>query len=294
MPVEEGTLAPGSKPFSQSRFTSINGVKIHYCEWQPVDKACIGNIMLIHGFSGSSYSWRKNIDALVQAGYHVVAPDVPPFGYSGKDEGVNHSASANALLLWELAHQLAPNSSWALMGHSMGASVAGAMAAVHPREVKKVILVDGPFTRSKKTEEFNFTGKLVACGPVKRLAEVVAKINFYNYAKFNDLLTSAYGCRPDSEDVVNYLAPFKIKGMASAILEMGKYGEVLELNPDSIASPVLVVWGKEDAWIPLETGKKFMKQFPRFEMRIFENAGHCPMETKSDSFNRTVLDFLKR
>lgn len=56
---------------------SVDGMLIHY--------ECAGEgipIVLIHGFGGSTYSWRFNLEPLAKAGYRVCALDLPGFGYS--------------------------------------------------------------------------------------------------------------------------------------------------------------------------------------------------------------------
>lgn len=289
--IQEFTPENNFKPFPESHFVKIEGIKIHYREWITASDSAKGNVLLIHGFSGSTFSWRKNIDTLVHAGYHVVAVDVPPFGFSSREKKVNHSVSANALLLWKLADSL-NNKQWIIAGHSMGASIAGAMAAMHPDKTAKLILVDGTFGDVEKSNKVNFLGWLVSTGPVKRLAEVIAKKKFYNYEKFKELLTSAYAKEPDSLAIVGYLEPFKIKRTASAILELSRSKEIQSLKLSDITGPILVVWGSKDTWIPIEAWRNFIKKYPSAKFEVIEGAGHCSMETNSNEFNKLMINFI--
>jgi len=291
--VQENIPNDSFKPFPESHFVKVEGVRIHYREWIPAMDSSKGNVLLIHGFSGSTFSWRKNIDTLLHSGYRVVAADVPPFGYSSKEKKINHSTTANAQLLWKLADSLS-SSSWIIAGHSMGASIAGAMAAMRPDKTKKLILVDGSFDDVEKSNRVSFLGWLVSTGPVKRLAEVIAKKRFYNYAKFKELLTSAYAKAPDSLSVVGYLEPFKIKRSASAILELSRSKEIRSLFINDIRSPVLVIWGSKDSWIPIDAGRKFIKDHPSAKLEVIEGAGHCSMETDPNDFNKRMIDFINK
>ena len=61
------------------RAVTANGIRLHLAESGPADGPCI---ILCHGFPESWYSWRHQLKALGEAGYHVVAPDMRGFGRS--------------------------------------------------------------------------------------------------------------------------------------------------------------------------------------------------------------------
>jgi pimeloyl-ACP methyl ester carboxylesterase len=281
------------KPFPESHFTMIDSVLIHYRVWNASNPQPKGKVLLIHGFAGSTFCWRNNVDALLNAGYNVVAVDVPPYGYSSRKENVNHSTTANAKLLWELLDKL-NNGSWIIAGHSMGAGIAGAMAAMNPSKTKKLILVDGPFFNIKKSEHKSIAGHILSSAPVKYLTEIMAKYYFYNCDKFQELLASGYSQEPDSAAVAGYLAPFRVKRSASAILELLRAREIQSLSVNDIKSPVLVIWGNKDTWIPIQAGKNFIQQHPSADFKVIEEAGHCCMETHPEEFNKLVLEFIDK
>ena len=290
--IPQYALAKGARPFPESKFAVIHGHTIHYREWNSTSDSAIGNIILIHGFSGSTFSWRKNITALLEAGYNILIPDIPPFGFSTKDPNANYSVGANAALVWKLAEVLHPGFRWTLVGHSMGASIAGAMAALKPSQTNKVVFVDGIFDGIHKTTGLNLTGYLLSSGPVKQLAEVLGKYQLYNYKTFEKLLQSAYSKKPDSLDVVGYLRPFKLNGIAGGILAMSNSEEISSLSSNAIISPVLIIWGKFDDWLPLRKWSPLFKNYPTAELKIIDGAGHCPMETNANQFNSLLLKFI--
>lgn len=289
-PVKGEVLNVSSKPYEQSRYAKINDIYIHYREWKSNVDSVRGNVLLIHGFSGSTFSWRNNVDTLVHSGYNVVAVDVPPFGYSSREE-ISHSISFNSMLIWKLLDSL-NDEKWIVVGHSMGAAVAGGMAAMRPKRTQKVVFVDGVFYGTKLDQQPSLFGRMLSSGPVKRLVEFISWRWVYNYSKFNDLLYSAYSKQPDSLAVQGYLEPFKIKGSASAILDLTKSIEVQNLEVDSIKSPVLVIWGDKDSWIPIEAGMKFHEKYPKTEMKVIKGAGHCSMESNAIEFNSMLVNFI--
>ncbi|MEI6817615.1 MAG: alpha/beta hydrolase, partial [Bacteroidota bacterium] len=282
-----------SKPFAESHFAKVDGVLIHFREWKPAKENGKGSILLVNGFAGSTFSWRRNIDTLVSSGYHVVAVDVPPFGYSSKQKNVNHSTTSNAQMIWKLADSLSSDS-WILAGHSMGASIVGAMAAMNPERTAKVVFVDGLFSNTEQSTGPSIGGWAMASGPVKQLAEVVAGNYYYNYPRFKKLLASAYSQEPDSAAVMGYLEPFKIKRTTSAILELSRAWEIKTLSFSAIKAPVLIIWGSKDTWIPIENAHRFIEKYPSVQLKIIDGAGHCSMETHPAIFNGLLLDFLNK
>ncbi len=59
------------------RTVKTNGIKLHIVEQGegPV-------VLMLHGFPESWYSWRHQLPALAEAGYHAVAPDIRGYGKS--------------------------------------------------------------------------------------------------------------------------------------------------------------------------------------------------------------------
>jgi pimeloyl-ACP methyl ester carboxylesterase len=56
--------------------------------------------------------------------------------------------------------------------------------------------------------------------------------------------------------------------------------------------PVLVVWGKQDALIPVEYGAGLAAEFPRADLVVLDGCGHVPIADCPEAFDRAVLPFL--
>lgn len=276
-------------PFSNSHVMKINNELIHYRKYVATGDSIKGNILLIHGFCGSTFSWRKNADTLAANGYNVIAVDLPGFGYSDRTPGINHSASFNAQLLWQLLDTI-HQGNWILAGHSMGAGTALAMASLRPQKTVKLILVDGAYSNNRGSS--GVLGHLLTSGPVKRWAEVLGHRYFFNTTKIHQLLSSAYSSEPDSEAVNGYLAPLMLKNTASDILDLATSKEINTVNFESLKMPVLSVWGKDDKWVPYDKSQKYLEPLTALKTVMLDSAGHCPMETQSAAFNINLLTFL--
>jgi pimeloyl-ACP methyl ester carboxylesterase len=56
--------------------------------------------------------------------------------------------------------------------------------------------------------------------------------------------------------------------------------------------PVLIMWGKNDNWIPLSNGERLAEAIPGSKLKVFENAGHVPMEEIPTETVSEYLSFL--
>lgn len=291
--VESKELGAKEKPFSNSCFITVRKTKIHYRVWAPKGKAT-HKVFLIHGFSGSTFSYRKNIDTLVSLGALVVAMDLPAFGYSDKSDTADYSLNNTFLAINKITalYDTACNERFIFVGHSMGASVAGVYASNYPKNVKALILIDGvPFNGGSTNA---FLRGILSYPPLLRLANVLTKHYFAKPLRFKELVSSAYNQPANDEAANGYLLPFTYKNSGSAIFKMATANTALVFNKNVFKkTPLLIIWGKNDTWLPLSMCTNFTKKFAQAKTYLVNFAGHCPMETKPTEVNNIIAGFLK-
>jgi hypothetical protein len=96
LPVNQQKVDFKNPPFAESKFMSIDGKRWHYRQFEPSDSAR-GTMILVHGFSGSTFSWRKNQQVFADSGYRVISVDLPAFGFSEKDKNLMLSSVLNSI-----------------------------------------------------------------------------------------------------------------------------------------------------------------------------------------------------
>src|SRR3990172_12332306 len=116
-------------------FVDIDGVRVHYVEAGRGDP-----VVLIHGWNGSTFSYRHTIPELAQ-NHRVVALDLLGFGYSGRPARADYSVTAQVRLVAGLMDRLDIPSA-VVAGHSMGGGIAMRLALSHPERVERLVLVD--------------------------------------------------------------------------------------------------------------------------------------------------------
>ena len=56
--------------------------------------------------------------------------------------------------------------------------------------------------------------------------------------------------------------------------------------------PTRMVWGRDDAIVPLECGELYQKAIKGSDLVVIDNCGHSPQVEKPDEFIKTSLEFL--
>ena len=122
------------------RFVTANGIRIHLAE------AGSGPLVLMcHGFPESWYSWRHQMGALANAGFHVLAPDMRGYGQTDRP------AQVEAYDIFQLAGDLVGivnalgEEPTVIVGHDWGAWIAQRAALLRPDLFHAVALLSVPF-----------------------------------------------------------------------------------------------------------------------------------------------------
>lgn len=282
-----------TKPFSNSYFIYSNNAFVHFRIFVP--EKIKHKIILFHGFSGSTFSFRKNMDSLLAAGALIVAPDMPAFGYSDKRAEANYTDTCFISAIHKVITILdskikTPESKWIVGGHSMGSSCVFKYASLYPNRIEKLIFIDG-FFFGTGSSVFSF---ILKYPPLLKWADVILFKHLLNFKTFEELLNSAYSLKPQKTDVEGYLSPFTIENSGSSVFRWTDAGRYLECDFQKINNiKTLIIWGENDNWVPLNNSKMFNEKFNNCKLEIIKTAGHCPMETQPGLVNKLLVGFIK-
>ena len=282
------------RPYENSRVRNVSGIYLHYRLWKPETDEIKGQLLLVHGLGGSTFSWRQQIKPLKEAGFLIAAVDLPAFGYSDRQRDLKHTPENRASWLWELLEtlestgEISSGKNWHLAGHSMGGGVVTAMAHQRPERADSLILAAAALERSDTPGNSWLEYSLIRSGFQFVLRQILFRERVIARA-----LSSAYGRSPAPEELEAYLEPLKLAGTAAAWLDVTRTVENFPREKvEEINLPVLLLWGEEDSWVELEDGKEYADFFPNSTFITIEEAAHLPMETHPEEFNRHLLDWL--
>jgi len=286
-----------SKPFDNSSFLTVDSVRFHIRVWNGYLTKPTGKVLMVHGFCGSTFAWRKNCDTLAALNFKVVTVDLPGFGYSERNVKINQSQSNRARLLWDLLKQIDGDDTtgWNIIGHSMGGGTVEAMALMQPKRTKTVTIIDGMVFKKNG----NLKGAFITMSRWKKANKIFvsyAKNNILKDRNLRRLLRKAYGYIPDSAIIEAYTKPLRIEGTAESIISVfSNADEICKLNASGLASlPVMLIWGKKDRIIGLSQGKKLKRAVPSIDLKVIPDAKHMAMETNPALFNNYLVVFLEK
>ena len=308
------------QPFENSRFEQLDGVRWHYQITEPDPLLPFrGNVLLVHGFVSSSNSWRYTVAWLAALGYRAVTVDTPPFGFSGRREGQNHSPSNRARLLWILADRIAAREGWQgygvgeeawyIIGHSMGCSAVGAMVALEPHRVRKLVFTGGrmrphavagdgggawyPTFPLRINTSRTVPRWLFRALPYKRIGEVFARAMMH--PRFiRRIVRRSYGYYPDASIVREYVRHLNQEGVVRGMVDLvANSPETESYTIEPLRNiPLLIVWGNRDPVVPIAVGRIVHRSLPHSRFVVIDGAAHCPMETHCEAYQAAVKAFL--
>ena len=272
-------------PDIHDHFVTINEVKYHYTEYPGPGQ----DVFLLHGFASSTYTWEKVAPILQARGYHVWALDMKGFGWSDKPENADYSP-------WQLMKEV---NAWmdkvgiegvVFVGNSLGGAIAWNMALVHPDKVKKLVLIDaGGFM-----QEMPFPVRLAGLPG----ASAVARL-FLGRWIIQDMLKQVYFAPASitAEQIDAYYNRLRTENALGALAALGRSVSTISSEEYAVRIPeiqvdTLIIWGRDDAWIPLQDGFKFKEALPNATLEIIPFCGHIPQEEKPEETARLIIDFL--
>jgi len=267
------------------QFLRIGGQLVH------VEMAGEGPpLLLIHGFGGSTYSWRLVMPRLAQS-FRVVAVDLSGFGYTERPtEDSRYTREAQGDLILGVMDALGFPSAH-LMGHSYGGGISLWLAWKHPERVRSLVLIDS----SAPTYAYDRRSRVAALRPLASLYVRTLALRTANVRRalrrsfYDDSLVTP-------ELIAAYLDRLRIEGVTDAFhgLTAPVEGPVERVRLEDIQAPALVLWGAEDPLISVESGRRAVARMKNAEFVVLEKIGHVPMEEAPEAVLGLALPFLER
>ncbi|MEQ1806887.1 MAG: alpha/beta hydrolase [Burkholderiaceae bacterium] len=231
-------------------------------------------LLLVHGLGQNGFTdWLPLLPHLAQR-YHVIALDLPGFGYSGAPSG-KYSPSNYARLLHALLTRHAKQGVIAV-GHSMGAAVVLRLASLHPELVSKLILVDAAGILHRTAfAKHNASLPLAASSLPQLLKEPVARA-----AELGNTLVERIFGMPDLTRVLkesDLAWELLLRNRANTNAALALMDEDFSAAVHALQQPTQIIWGEADKVAPLRTGQLLARRLPRAELQSLPGVGHTPM-----------------
>ena len=277
------------------RFLSVNGLKLFYRE---AGSPTAPVILLLHGFPTSSHMFRDLIPAL-SARYHVIAPDLPGFGYSELPSRDKFTYTFDALAgVMQGFIDMLGLKRFALYVFDYGAPVGYRLAVANPEKISGIVSQNGNAYAEGLSSGWEPLRKYwddpSAANREALKAMVAADFTRFQYVEGVDdpsrIAPEAYGLdqyfldRPGSVDVQLDL--------------MLDYRNNLRLYPVWQAyfrehrPRLLAVWGDRDPFFLPPGAEAYKRDNPNAIVKFYPT-GHFALETHGAEIAEDILSFLE-
>lgn len=256
-------------------------------------------ILLLHGFPTSSHMFRNLVPALADR-YHVVAPDLPGFGFSdAPDRKVFSYSFENLAKVMDGFTQAIGLENYAIYVFNYGAPVGLRMALAHPERITAVISQNGNAYEAGLSEGWNPIQKYWKEPTAENRAALRAflkpeatKWQYVHGVQDEALvapeayaLDSALLARPGNDEIQLDL----FLDYASNVALYPKFQEYFRVK----RPPILAVWGKNDPFFLPPGAEAFKRDNPNAEVHLYDT-GHFALETHVNQIAAVIRDFLGR
>lgn len=245
-------------------------------------------VIMLHG-SGPGVSatanWQYNIGALADR-FHVLAPDIVGFGATERPEDIVYSLRSWTDHIWAFldAHGIERT---AVVGNSLGGRIALQMVTDHPERVSRMVLMGSPG---------------VGMTPTDGLAALRAYEP--SHEAMRDLLRTYFAVDPalitDELVEIRYQASIAdgayeaYRAMFSDPRHKGSELGITAEEVRAIATPTLLVHGREDKVVPLAVSVTMLDLLPNADLHVFSRCGHWTQIERAAEFSALVADYLER
>ena len=274
----------------------VDGSKIFYRE---AGSKTAPTILLLHGFPTSSHMFRNLIPALADR-YHVVAPDLPGFGFSDAPDRnrFRYTFEHLAEVIGKFTQTIGLDR-FAIYIFDYGAPVGLRMALAHPERITAIISQNGNAYEEGLSQGWN---------PIQKYWKEATK---ENRAALRDFLTPEatksqylYGVLDET-----LVAPETYQLDSALLARTGNDEIQLDLFLDYASNvalypkfqeyfrakqpPLLAVWGKSDPFFLPPGAEAYKRDFPDAEVHFYDT-GHFALETHHQEIAAAIRDFLGR
>ena len=254
------------------------GITIHF---QDLNRHGSPGVLLLHGLGANCESWQLQTPALVDAGYHVIVPDMRGFGKSSYPGGQNNPKIMASDMV-KLVESLSLGK-FHLVGVSLGGTVALEVVFARPDWVKSLVITNS-FAKLRPR-----------------------KISLWLFYFIRLFLVHLIGIETQAEFVAERLFPKP----EQALLRNSFKEQICQSNPSGyrstmrslaffdaradakeIQTPTFVITGENDTVVPPRSQTELARLIPGSQQKIIRDSGHAVTVEKPDRYNQLLLEFL--
>lgn len=244
-------------------------------------------VVLLHGTPFSSYEWHRILPVLARH-RRVYVYDMPGYGQSEKREGQDVSLGAQTEVFADLLAHWGLNTP-AVVAHDFGGAIALRAHLLKGVDYERLLLVDpvaarpwgSPFVQHVREHEAAFAGVP----------------DYLQSAIVSAYIRSAIRRSISDEELEPYVVPWTGESGKPALYRQiaqmdQRYTDEIEPQLGSLRCPTALLWGEDDAWIPVEHGRTLAQRLGVENFEIVPRAGHLVQEDAPEAIVAAAYRFL--
>lgn len=247
-------------------------------------------MVMVHGFGVSGVTWRP-ITPLLAGSFRCHAIDLPGHGRSHAPSAFNFTLEEHVAALQEYVID-SDLENVVLVGHSLGGTISTLSLIIgsedYRRRIAALCIIDGvcypialPFFLW--IPRVPIIGELaIDCIPAEVQVTRTIRACFFDHSKI------------DERQVRDYARDLKNADVRHAILQTAKNIDQVRLQAyveriRDIRKPALLIWGRNDNFVPLLHGKRLNRDLTNSELVVLDRCGHMPQEERPEQTAYSIL-----
>ena len=274
----------------------VSGIKIFY---RQAGNPHAPTVLLLHGFPTSSHMFRNLIPQLM-GDYHVIAPDLPGFGFSDAPDhkGFQYTFDHVAEVMGDFVEQIGLKK-FAVYVFDYGAPTGFRIALRYPDRIAALITQNGNAYVEGLSKDWAPIQDYWA-NPTKKNRDVLRSLSTLETTRwqyYHGVTNPEERIAPEAilHDQTLLDRPQSAEIQLDLICD---YKSNIDLYPKfqeffrKYQPPTLAVWGKNDPFFLPAGAEAFQRDNPKAKV-VFYDTGHFALETHADEIGQEILTFLK-
>lgn len=261
----------------KEKWYKYNSIDIRYDEYSPINKSNV-SIVLFHGVGGNGRLLSFIAVPFVKAGYNVICPDLPGYGYTKVDDNYDYSTWIE-VGTFVAKKELEKERKLFIFGLSAGGMLAYNVVC-QIKEVKGLIVTNILDNRYQIVKDYSAKNKFHSRVGIKILATLP---NFLQKIKIPVKEVANTRTIVNQKDLLRIMLKDKVGSGSSVSIKflVTMMNFIPKIEPEEFnICPVLMVHPENDQWTPVEISKLFFDKIKSTKKTvILDNAGHYPIES---------------
>ncbi len=252
-------------------------------------------VVLFHGTAAWSQLWWRTSDALAASGFHVIALDLPPFGFS--DRPGTYTRRDQAARINEVLGALKTPPA-IIVGHSFGAGAATELVMRYPDRARGLVLVDAALgltgtpsdppaiLQPKWIREILVSLTITNPLATKLLLQSLIAKKERAVPEYVEILQRPTSLRNSTSDIADWAYYFVGADREAASADRGAYARLKQ--------PTAILWGDQDTVTPVDQARDLQTLIPQASLTFLPGLGHIPQIEDPTAFNEALLKALAK